>query len=153
MESFLLWLSAKLPAREIRGDDGAAYMERYYLCTLFGVRCYLHRFLASDPDRGLHNHPWDWSRSLILSGHYFEVRKGSCKRFTPGMTNRIGPNDFHRIILPKDVSTWTLFCHGERIQGWGFMRGKIFTAFTDYPPGDGRWWKTAPNGKQLRSQK
>ena len=48
-------ISDRLPCRII-SDNDQPYLERYYIATLFGVRLYLHRFVGSDPDRGLHDH-------------------------------------------------------------------------------------------------
>ncbi|WP_244260428.1 hypothetical protein [Burkholderia gladioli] len=57
MRRVLYAISSRLPCRII-ADGNKPYLERYYLATVFGVRFYLHRFVASDPDRGLHDHPW-----------------------------------------------------------------------------------------------
>ena len=66
MNRLLLWLTGFLPCRIISEGD-QPYLERYYLMTLFGWRFYIHRFVASDPDRGLHDHPWPKAYSIILS--------------------------------------------------------------------------------------
>ena len=49
-------------------------MERYYLFGALGWHAYLHRFVNSDPDRGLHDHPWNRAVSLVLTGGYDEQR-------------------------------------------------------------------------------
>lgn len=164
MIRFLLWLTARLPAREIKGDQGQPYLERYSLCGLFGWRCYIHRFLASDPDRGLHDHPWGRSCSLILSGGYREARFGKrsrrfgrrpviVRRLIRGQINIIRGDDFHRILLDDGAEAWTLFLHGPRIKGWGFLRNGQYRPFAktadDYP--SAQWWKTAPRGRVLRN--
>ncbi|OBS07922.1 hypothetical protein [Acidihalobacter prosperus] len=129
---FARWLylavASRLPFRAIRGDQGEPYLERYYLGRFLGQTWYLHRFLASDPDRGLHDHPWRVSRSLILSGVYLEIRQqaGSLfeirRRFWPLRINRIDGGTRHRIILPSGGEAWTIFSHGARTKGWGFYR-------------------------------
>jgi len=153
MARFLLWLTARLPAREIRGEHSEPYLERYSLGGLFGWRVYLHRFLASDPDRGLHDHPWGWSVSLILAGGYSEVRDGALRRLFPGQVNLIRGHDFHRILLDEGDEAWTLFLHGPRVKGWGFRRNGEYRPYTadknDYP--SRAWWKTAPRGSALRA--
>ncbi len=152
MRSFLLWLTARLPAREIRGEHGEPYLERYSLCGLHGWRAYIHRFRASDPDRGLHDHPWGWSCSLVLAGGYREIRTVSYRILRPGQINIIRGQDFHRILLDPGREAWTLFVHGPRIKGWGFRRNDEYTPFAhgkdDYP--SHQWWKTAPRGRDLR---
>ena len=54
LNRLLYRLASPLPLRVIKEDD-RPYLERYYVGTLLGVRCYLHRFVGSDPDRGLHD--------------------------------------------------------------------------------------------------
>lgn len=152
LHRLLLWITARLPAREIRGEHGEPYLERYYVCSLRGWRVYIHRFLASDPDRGLHDHPWDHSTSLVLAGGYRELRTYSYRILRPGHLNRIRGHDFHRILLDPGREAWTLFLHGPRTKGWGFRRNGEYTPFAehkdDYPAA--RWWETAPCGRELR---
>ena len=74
LRRLLYWLTDRLPARIINGDDGSPYLERYYVGTFFGLRAYIHRFVASDPDRGTHSHPWQRSLSLVLVGGHKEIR-------------------------------------------------------------------------------
>jgi hypothetical protein len=66
-------VSGELPLRVI-DDKGNPYLERYYLGTSFNRRWYLHRFVASDPARGWHDHPWHPAYSLVLWGEYGEER-------------------------------------------------------------------------------
>lgn len=164
MKRILLWTTARLPAREICGDHGEPYLERYYLFSLFGWRAYIHRFLASDPDRGLHDHPWGRSVSLMLAGGYFEqrilphefcgVRLVGLRLLSPGGFNVIRGDDFHRILLGPGQEAWTLFVHGPRVKGWGFLRDGVYSAFAtdkdDYP--QQKWWKTAQSGRELRTE-
>lgn len=98
MNTQLYWLTSRLPCRII-SDDGTPYLERYYLGTVFGVRFYLHRFVGSDPARGLHDHPWAWARSIVLSGWYFEERRDG-KRHKVKWYNKLTGDTFHRVILP-----------------------------------------------------
>lgn len=149
---FLFWLTDRLPAREIRGPHGEPYLERYSLGGLFGWRAYIHRFRASDPDRGLHDHPWGWSASLILTGGYSEVRAGAMRRLFPGQVNIIRGRDFHRILIDDGAEAWTLFVHGPRVKGWGFLRNGEYRPYAadkhDNPTR--AWWKTAKRGRELQ---
>lgn len=143
MNRLLYRLAGNLPCRII-SDNGQPYLERYYLFTLLGVRFYLHRFVGSDPDRGLHDHPWPWAGSVVLHGFYYEeTRKGLHKvRWLNWLTG----DSFHRVILPcahaypdmpcsQHVSygvshpaggerpCWTLFFHrAAYTKPWGFLR-------------------------------
>jgi hypothetical protein len=152
MRNLLYWLSGHLPARMITGDNNERYLERYYIARAFGCELYLHRFLASDPDRGFHNHPWRWAASLVLAGSYVEklfradglpkdrVRKA-------GHFTVFGPDHLHRVVIldrftgipvpdqlngllpdrQRGKDCWTLFAVGPRIEyekgrSWGFLR-------------------------------
>lgn len=96
MNAILFFLSSFLPLRIISDGEGP-YLERYYLFTIFGVRFYLHRFVASDPDRGLHDHPWPWAGSIVLSGHYWEVTRSGTKKVR--WLNFLVGDSFHRVKL------------------------------------------------------
>lgn len=136
-------------ARHIPGKSARdLYLSRFYLYPphtagesdqdsdeAWGIS--LHHFHRSDEDLELHNHPWGWGFSIILTGGYEEERRvehprtsdifgltGTCvekRAFRPGRFNIIRANDFHRVLLldPKN-GAWTLFVHGPRIQDWGF---------------------------------
>lgn len=160
-----MWWSARLPCRLIQ-EEGQPYLERYYVGTPLGYRIYLHRFVASDPDRGLHDHPWTWALSIILAGWYFEERRDTpngAPRVVRGI-NRLTGDTFHRVILPRDfcgglrnedaltaeemavlpADCWSLFIHRARhSKPWGFLKrlpgtdGFTFLPVT-YPDGGSR---------------
>jgi hypothetical protein len=135
------------PARVIERDNGDPYLERYYVCgrapayfpvpvkerLAFLPTVFLHRFVRSDQDRELHNHPWDHSTSFILAGGYREERRWAIfendedfdcfevheHTFRPGDLNRISCDDFHRVDL-LEHDAWTIFITGTKKQSWGF---------------------------------
>lgn len=155
MRRILYWLTGFLPCRII-GEDGTPYLERYYLFTAFGVRVYLHRFLASDTDCGFHDHPWSWTISIILSGCYWERTRCSVRMVRWG--NLLTGDTFHRIELPVNRRTrcvWTLFMHRARdAKEWGFLRGMgqaymVYTPFS-FPRNErlSAWFKQAPRGRR-----
>lgn len=138
------WLITTFPGRaKLIEVDGKPYLHRFYIKhngRLPGI--YLHHFHQSDPDRDLHNHPWRWSFSLILTGGYFEerlVEAGPYRKIGPQMSaygylkkttldrkapgfNYITGDTFHRVVL-KDLKNgaWTIFCSGPEVKDWGFM--------------------------------
>lgn len=161
VRSILSWFVrfAKLPKRTITRDDGKPYLERWYLCgepgglkyfgegqqtmrwwqkALTWLPCtYLHRFVASDDDEELHNHPWE-ATSLILAGGYVEerrlhvepytphkdvipiVRKRTIlQEFRPGMRNYIFADTFHKVTLLEE-DAWTVIVCGKKVSSWGF---------------------------------
>lgn len=92
----------------------------------FGL--YLHYFHRGDEDAALHNHPFKWSYSLILTNGYSEERwdakaqKIITRLLRPGSINRIMADDFHRVdLIDPTRGAWTLFLSGPRINdAWGF---------------------------------
>lgn len=172
---FLYWLTNHLPAREIKGDDGEPYLERYYIGRLFGVQAYIHRFVAPDPGRDLHDHPWAWAWSFILSGGYIERRQAGvgapeCVTYheAPGF-NKLRGTDFHRIQHIYNTTNyddcWTLFIHGHNVKKWGFLqpvhdhtwnapvqiwRQHVYQGGNDSA---GTWWENCPKGRELRAEK
>lgn len=146
-----------LPAREIKDED-RAYLERYYVGTVLGVCFYLHQFVASDPDRGKHDHPWPWAVSLILSGWYWEETRAG--RVMRRWLNFLVGDTFHRVVLNDDGNgnprpVWTLFAHRAlRVKEWGFLReapNGVGQVFVPHRPGaDDKWWLTAPKGREMR---
>lgn len=165
IRAFLYWLTGKLPARAIDGEHGEPYLERYFLFRLPGLQAYIHRFVASDPDRGLHDHPWGWSLSLVLVGGYREIRaidialnddlthsvRAEERRLKPWRINFIRSTDFHRVLLDPDQEAWTLFLHGPRNKDWGFMRnGEYRLAGFESDYRIRPWWRNAPSGREMR---
>ena len=97
MISLLLFkLSAFCRCRIINGPDEKPYLERYHLLRLpFGYRVYLHRFVASDPGRGLHNHPWNHAISWVISGSYEEIRMRGPREDHRLQSRRLGAGSFN----------------------------------------------------------
>lgn len=161
---FLYWLTARLRARLICIDD-RPYLERYYLGRVFGVTCYLHRFVAPDQDRSVHDHPWQWAGSLVLAGHYLEevVRwftpdAGWCSRYVRRCwwrPNLMNARTLHRIHSAAP-DTWTLFMHGDRCKRWGFLEhmqhgaltGALYRQHLDDQATIG-WEQSAPLGRDV----
>lgn len=157
-------ITARLPCRLIM-VNGDPYLERYYVGKLFGATLYLHRFVSSDSERHLHNHPWKRGFSIMLAGAYFEEyvvdlcssAPNGCLTETNKIEwyNSVNGNHFHRISA-AEPGTWTLFGHGKRqrirvgatsmAKGWGFIENG---AFQDHPSStDTAWWLTAPKGAE-----
>lgn len=110
------------------------YMARVYLTPWWCPRqLFLHRILMSDD--GIHNHPYGWSCSLILTGGYREVRatphyydRGATSEFSrvgkvgtfKQWFNWIPAGAFHALELTEGP-VWTLFVCGPRDREWGFL--------------------------------
>jgi len=111
--------------------DGEPYLYRWFaIPRMKKVNTYFHIQVASDPERPLHDHPWD-NFSIILSGGYIE-RLNYCEGgYNPHSTKTIerrkGDTIYrrahwaHRLILPKAIDySMTLFSTGPKIRDWGF---------------------------------
>ena len=171
INEFLTKISARLPYMEIKGEANKPYLERYFLAQFpkwrwlgkwSGGIVYLHRFIDSDPDRGLHDHPWDVAYSFILSGWYVEERwrnkwTGDIRPVlkTPGALTKITGDDQHRVVMPVGTRTaWSLFWHSKRTKGWGFfkysyIREDITSTPHDPNPDQGRFEKPPALGRGL----
>jgi hypothetical protein len=168
INQILFKLSSYCRCRIINGPDKAPYLERYHLFRLpFGSQVYLHRFIASDPGRGLHNHPWQSACSFLLSGQYQEIRMADASEdnqlcsqtIKAGSFNWINGREFHRINLIDDIECWTLFIHGEKTKSWGFLQQhQQQYAFHDHQqilkqPAISQWWKTVAKPSQCPSMR
>jgi len=156
------FLIKKFPGRaKLIEVDGKPYLHRFYLKhngRLPGI--YLHHFYQSDPDRDLHNHPWRWSFSLILTGGYYEYRHNAMHalsylepdvfdRKAPGF-NYITGDTFHRVVL-KDLKAgaWTIFVSGPDEKDWGFFTRNGFVKHMEYLGLDKPFQDVAPNREKV----
>jgi hypothetical protein len=151
-------VSAYCRCRVINGPDEQPYLERYHLMRLpFGYRVYLHRFVDSDPGRGLHNHPWKHAVSLLLCGSYRETRMLRAdsdnalqqRELRPGRLNFISGDVFHRINLAPGSECWSLFVHAPKASDWGFLQQPNYQGgYQDHnevvtQASNPLWWKQA----------
>lgn len=158
----LFRFSGHLRCRVIRGANQQPYLERYHLLRLpFGIHVYLHRFVACDPGKALHNHPWRSAISLLLSGQYTETRLGHGRNHNPllrktvraGQLNVISGNIYHRIDLPPGAQAWSLFIHSARHRSWGFLdTAQRRFCYTDHnrvvtTQSNPQWWRNAMRPK------
>ena len=167
LNRLLYRVSAYCRCRIISGPDEQPYLERYHLLRLpFGYRICLHRFVASDPGRGLHNHPWRHAISMLLCGTYQETRMPSANSEIPqqrsalqrrwlraGHLNFISGDVYHRINIAPGAECWSLFMHAPKTRDWGFIRRQqtcqqTFHQYRDHnevvsQPSNPLWWKQA----------
>lgn len=100
---------------------------------------YLHKFLRSDDDRALHDHPW-LNVSYLLHGEYVEysIHAGGVQaavRYVAGQMKFRRAKTAHRIAIDKPC--WSLLITGPVIREWGFhcpaswRSWKVFTSERD----------------------
>ena len=179
----VLWCVTQfLPARIIHAEvepdsrETSPLFERYFVCRaprwLGGWTAYIHHYLRSDPDRGPHDHPWNWAVAWQLAGGYDEERltgfdpQGFRLRYVrrpAGRPYRLTGSDFHRVVARSGQTSWSLFIHGPRAKTWGFLRpltkifeeGKAPAQAWLFAPGpssgneDEAWWLTKPPGRAI----
>ena len=125
----------------IIAPDGGPYIYRWNVIPRneVGANVYLHLQVADDPERPLHDHPWD-NQSVILAGGYHEVYVAhpETQWLERGRNAIVGTvvarraEEAHRIFLLEGVRyTISLFTTGPVIRTWGFWfvgeRGPLFT--------------------------
>ena len=127
--------------------DGKPYLYRWHLIPhSTQANVYFHIQVDSDPERPLHDHPWE-NQSVILSGGYDELIN-----FQP-MATPIGEDagshairrplrkgdvvhrlasEAHRLILPPQFPyTMTIFSTGPKVRTWGFWFTSGFKSYSE----------------------
>lgn len=113
---------------------GTNYLHRWHLiphnrfCNI-----YLHKFIGSDDDRALHDHPWA-SVSFLLKGELAEVviyqhddpHVVMCKpleivQCVPWLRPVFRRATFAHRLVVIDGPVWTLFITGPKVREWGFL--------------------------------
>lgn len=127
----------------IIGRQNEPYLLRWWIIPknkFFNI--YLHKFLRSDLDEALHNHPWH-SLSIILKGKYREYIQYNNKIVSNGVFD-LGsiiyrkPETAHRVELVENNVTlsthyvYTLFITGPKIREWGFFCPKGWIPYQDF---------------------
>lgn len=146
-----------LPVKVIRDDRGVPFLYRYHLFALGkdGPGMCIHHFVASDPDRGYHDHPWNYGLSFILCGGYKErILKRETNDYTTIERNRWrfnflrGRNVFHRVMLEPHQDAWTIFAFQKRSKTWGMvsLAGEYKPMSTTIHDQDGGWWNHVIRG-------
>lgn len=101
------------------GSDSKPYMFRWYVLPRNRwLNIYLHKFLADDDDRALHDHPWP-SMSIMLKGAALEMLPGCSRLIVAGDVVFRTAEHKHRLVV-IDPPTWTLFITGSKVRDWGF---------------------------------
>lgn len=163
LRKWLFQLTANRPCRLIN-VAGKPYMERYYIGRLLGKTIYLHRFVNPDGERDVHDHPFD-GHSVVLCGAYDEEVVTSLEptRWHSETVRRAAPcyhaipGSFFHCIVACEPETWTLFWHGDRHKGWGFLSRDFIESKAGQRPcliydnpfeeSDPNWHLSAPKGR------
>ncbi len=154
IENIIRWLvvciTDYLPVKVIR-YKGKPFLYRYHLFALTndGPGIAIHHFVASDPDRGYHDHPWKNALSFILCGGYDErILNDDKKTYSTYKRGRWcfnylkGEGVYHRVMIDEGKDAWTIFFFGKREKTWGMVGldavyKPMSTVINDR---DGGWW-------------
>jgi hypothetical protein len=125
------WLALLLRRQphQVIGAQDAPYLQRWFLIPHNPiVNIYLHKFLRSDDDRALHDHPWAFL-SLILGRGYHEITEGEIRLRRRGSIALRRATHRHRVSLSRDergseIPCWSVIVTGPRIRQWGFWCGQ-----------------------------
>lgn len=110
-------------------NEGKAYLERWVVW--FGGSLRIHRFLASDADRAMHDHPW-WFLTLPLHGYLeFTPAHGQGRPVRAWRLHWRASHLRHRVTLLR-VPTWTIVLTGAPTREWGFWEREAFTHHDDW---------------------
>lgn len=111
----------------ITNTDGIDYIRRHHITD--NIR--FHHILANDPDRHLHDHPWDYT-TLLLEGSYREHTRDNITDHHPGDLLHRQAEQPHRLEL-LDGPVLTLFIAGPARRRWGFHTDNGWVHWSDYP--------------------
>ncbi len=138
------WFRRLLSGRphQVIGGLDDPYLLRWYIIPRNPVlNVYLHKFLRSDDDRALHDHPW-WFVSLILKGEYVEVTQHGEKLRRRGSLALRRATARHRVSLCwrdtwnferdqwNEKPCWTLIITGRRVRTWGFWCRRLIDTWS-----------------------
>lgn len=124
------WILDKLfKKREIRDCDGSIYMHRWFVFRGTRFAIYIHKFVRSDFERALHDHPWDFLVIPIWQGYIEHARKIDrlgydvpvARRVYPVIGSRFRIAEFkHRVELIEMKPAWSIFFRFRKRRLWGF---------------------------------
>lgn len=120
------WLVRLFLVKQIESRKGDLHFQRFRLLATPWFSVFVHRILASDEDRHLHDHPWSFV-SLILWGSYTELCARSphwgspkSRKVRPGNLVVHHHSDAHKLTLNTKV-VWSLVIAGRREALWGYQ--------------------------------
>lgn len=112
----------------IIAPEGHPYIYRWHLVPRNRkANLYFHIQVADDPERPLHDHPWD-NMSVILAGGYTEIIERNPPHGTQEVIQRRKGDvifrqgeEAHRLLLPPQFTyAMTVFSTGNHRRKWGF---------------------------------
>ncbi len=127
------FISFFLTGKVIVNCERKPYLYRWYVVKRERFALFIHRFVRSDEDRALHDHPWDFIVIPIWRG-YLEHNDRGVTRVYPIIGTRFRRCTYrHRVELIEEKRAWSLFIRFRYTRTWGFWpKG----GFVDWR----KWW-------------
>lgn len=117
------------------GNPKCPYCYRYVLnLGLFAIR--VHKWVASDDLRALHDHPYCFI-TFILRGSYYDISKVKTEKLTAGCIRYRPATYQHAVQLAGTMPCWSLVLSGPFIRQWGFWLNNKFIRREKYFKGYG----------------
>ena len=117
--------------KEIRSKEGKLHFRRWEILKTRWFSIYIHGIYASDKDKHLHNHPWDY-KSIVLKGSYVEETTNGLNILKFGTITSKDGNDYHKIKQLLTKSVYTLFIVSPVKRVWGYQVDGSFIDNEEY---------------------
>ncbi len=129
---FLDWLFER---EEINGHGRCStYLYRWIVMSTRWLGVYIHRFVADDWSRDLHDHPKRFV-SIGLSGGYTEETPRGFRHYAAPWIRTFPAEHIHRVALGKHHECWTLVIVFRASRQWGFWHNGEFLHWKEYVKG------------------
>lgn len=144
-------LNRLLKKKEIVNCEHSIYLHRWYLFSCRWFAIFIHKFVRSDEDRALHDHPWNFlvipiwrgyiehnERWKPMPGYQYNpcTLQPNTTRVLPLLHTRYRRAEYrHRVELIDGRPSWSIFVRFRKRREWGFWdkaRGFIQWA---------KWWR------------
>lgn len=133
--NWLFWRWYDITSQEDQGSrdsriiaEAPVYLRRLYVVRTPWFSVMVHRIKRPDPDRHLHDHPWDFL-AILLRGWYDEQRpEGLRHRW---LFNFCRAEGSHKITEVSDDCT-TLVITGPKRRAWGFHTEQGWMGWREY---------------------
>lgn len=138
---WLFWRWYDITSQEAQGSGDSriqmgapVYLRRLYLLRTPWFSIMLHRIKLPDPDRHLHDHPWNFL-AIVLRGFYIEQRNDP-DSWIPTYNRRSWFNfcrasGAHKIVRVSPTCT-TLVITGRKQRSWGFHTDQGWMHWKEY---------------------
>lgn len=120
--------------KNVIGEGNPPLLVRYILFRTPAFGVFLHKFLRSDYDRALHDHPWPFVSIVLWPGYAEEhdqtTDRAKVTQFHKPFSILLRPAPWRHRVIIGDRPSWSLVLVGRRCQKWGF-----------YLPTGWCWWR------------